>query len=569
MRAKGYFVDRAKRYAEAVISGEQIACKLVILSCKRFMRDLERQRTADFPYYYCEARAEHACQFLEYLPHIKGALASKNETLKLEPWQCFIVCNIFGWLKVSTNTRRFTKAYNEMPRKNGKTFKASGISLYCALADREAGSQVFMAASNHSQALLCFDEAKAMLAKSPDLCEYFGVEYNKLRIYVPTTESVMRALPKDQGGSLDGLNIHCAVVDELHAHQTSATWNALTMGTGSREQPLIMAITTAGFNRNSVCYEQRSYLKKILEGVYEDETYFGMIYTIDDDDDWKSPIAWAKANPNLGVSIVMDNFEADCKAAINRPSDQNHFKTKRLNMWVGADTAWIDMDKWDACADPEMKEEDCKNMELFVAVDLASVSDFCCVARVYTEKKPDETGMDANYYYLFVDHFLNETAVENQRVDEVRNWAQQDLIHVNRGDATDFRLIQNRVEELALKKPKMIGFDRYQAAQMMQELNAQKIKGVTEYPQNLANMSAPMKELEAAIVSGRLKHTGDPVLAWMFSNVVAHRDAKDHIYPNRDKTALHNKIDGAVAAIMGIGMTMRERPKENRIRFYT
>lgn len=208
-------------------------------------------------------------------------------------------------------------------------------------------------------------------------------------------------------------------------------------------------------------------------------------------------------------------------------------------------------------------------LELFVAVDLASVSDFCCVARIYTEKKKDETGLDANLYYLFVDHFINETAVENQRVDDVRMWAEQEKINVNRGDATDFRMIQTRVEELSLLKPKMIGFDRYQGAYMMQELQAQKIKGIIEYPQNLANMSAPMKELEAAIVTKRLKHNGDPVLGWMMSNVVAHRDAKDHIYPNRDKTALHNKIDGAVASIMAVGMTMRERPKENRIRFYT
>lgn len=365
MRSKGYFVDRAFRYASEIVNGQKVACKLVILACQRFLNDLDKQRTEEFPYYYCEERAEHACQFMEYLPHIKGRLASQRKLLELEPWQCFIICNLFGWLKVKTNTRRFKTSYKEIPRKNGKTFLCDAIALYGGVADREAGAEVYIAASNHTQALICYNETRAMLSKDPELCEYFGIMHNNLRIYVPTTESFIKALPKDQGGSLDGFNVHFAVVDELHAHKTAATWQALLMGTGSREQPLICAITTAGFNRNSVCYEQRSYLKKILEGVYKDDAYFGVIYTIDDDDDWRDPVAWEKANPNLGVSIIRDNFENDVKRAINKPSDQNDFKTKRLNLWVGADTAWLDMDKWEECGDPDLKEDDYKHFGAF------------------------------------------------------------------------------------------------------------------------------------------------------------------------------------------------------------
>lgn len=567
-REEGYFVDRAKRYAEHVTKGKVKASKLTILACRRFLSDLNKQGD-DYQFIFSEARAEHACQFMEFLPHIKGALASKGELLKLEPWQCFIVCNIFGWVNKETNKRRFKKVYIEVPRKNGKTFLASGIALYCGVADKEEGAEVYMGASTHTQALICFDEAKSMITKDKDLCEYYGIEHNKYNIFIPCTNSKIRALPRDNKGTLDGLNIHCGIIDELHAHQSPDTYNAIITGTGARDQPLVVAITTAGVNRTAICYEQRSYIKKLLEGVYEDDSYFGIIYTIDEDDDWKDPDCWEKANPNLGVSINFENFKAECMQAQNQTSKQNSFLTKHLNVWVGSHVAWMDMNQWNSCADEKLTEEDCKGMELFVAGDLSSVSDFCSVAKLYTFKQKNEQGEDENHYRLFANHYLNENAIDNHKIEEIRMWADQGHIKKTLGNATDFKIIQNDIEEIALKKPVMIGFDKYQAEYMMQDLMSKNIKGVVGYPQNLGTMSAPMKELEAAVLTGRLKHNGDPVLSWMVGNVIARLDAKDNIYPNRDKNARHQKIDGAVASIMAIGMSMKERPKQVRVRIYT
>lgn len=566
-REDGYYIDRAKRYAEAVCKGKKTAGKLTILACRRFLDDLNKQGK-DFPYQFSEAKAERACRFMEFLPHIKGALASKNELLILEPWQCFIVCNLFGWVNKETGFRRFKKAYIEVARKNGKTFLASGIALYCGVADNEEGAEVYIGASTHTQALICFDEAKAMIIKDKEMCEYYGIEHNKYNIYIPCTNSKIRALPRDNKGSLDGLNIHCAIIDELHAHQHPDTYNAIITGTGARDQPLVVAITTAGVNRTAICYEQRSYVKRMLEGVYQDDSYFGIIYTIDEDDDWRDETVWEKANPNLGVSINIDNFRAECKQAENQISKQNSFLTKHMNVWVGSHVAWMDMNLWEKCKDETLKEEDCKNMELFVAADLSSVSDFCSVAKIYTFKQKNSNGEDENHYRLFVDHYLNENAIENNKIEEVKVWAEQGHIKKTAGNATDFKAIETDIEQIALKKPIMIGFDKYQAEYMMQELMAKNIKGIVAYPQNVGTMSAPMKELEAAVLTGRLKHNGDPVLTWMISNVIARLDAKDNIYPNRDKNARHQKIDGAVASIMAIGMTMKERPKKVSVKLF-
>ena len=568
-RKDGYFVELATKYAKEAVSGKIICGKLVILACRRFLNDLEKQKEDSFDFEFSVARAEHACQFMEYLPHIKGEKAFANELLKLEPWQAFIICNIFGWLKKGTSFRRFLKVYIEIARKNGKTFLGSGIALYCGVADREQGAEVYIAASNHSQALICFDEAKSIISKDKELCEHFGIEYNKRNIYIPTTSSKIKALPKDQHGSLDGLNIHCAIVDELHAHQKPDTYNALMTGTGARNQPLVVSITTAGFNRTAICYEQRAHTKNILENVYEDDTSFGIIYTIDESDDWTDPNVWIKANPNLGVSVNAENFKSECLSAQKQITKKNFFLTKHLNVWVGANTAWMDMDKWNACADATLKEEDLKDLPLFVAADLAGTKDFCSIARVYLEKKKDETGQDINHYYLFADHFLNETAIEQNKIEEVRAWAQAGYINETRGDVTDLRIVENKICEIALLKPKAIGFDRYQAAYMIQNLNAARIKNVFEYPQNIANMSSQMKELEAAVLSGRLKHNGDPVLGWMISNVVAKIDNKDNIYPNRDKNAPHQKIDGAIASIMAIGLALKQQPKAASFRMFT
>lgn len=564
-REIGYYVTQAHEYATQVMQGKVIACELTILACERYMRDLEHENSAEFPFYYDQSEAERHCAFFEALPHVKGALAGQNKTIELEPWQCFMLCNIYGWRKSGTKNRRFRTAYVEVPRKNGKSPLGSGVALDALAYDGEFGAEVYTAASKKEQAEICFGDAKSMLEKDSALCDYFGIEYNTRAIYVKNKNSTLKSLAKDQKGTLDGLNIHCAVVDELHAHKDAATWNVITSGVAAREQPLVFAITTAGFDRGGICYDRHIYCIKVLQQVYKDESFFGIIYTIDKNDDWRDPVSWKKANPNLGVSVNTDYIKSACEEAMNSSSLINNFLTKHLNVWCSSDAAWINMLKFDECLDKSMTEEDCqkKGLDLFVGVDLASKKDFCSISKVYIEFLEGQ-----KHYYVFTEQFLNDSMLEQTTVESVRGWAKEGWIKTNRGDTTDFSMIEKRVKEISKLKPKYIGFDAYQAAQMMQNLKEEGVKNLVEYGQTIKNMNEPMKEMEAAVLDKRFHYNGDPVFNWMISNVIAYQDGNGNIKPTRHKNAKFEKIDSAVATIMAIGLTVKEKPKERKYQVY-
>lgn len=558
-RDEGYFVERATVYMNDVLSGKITACKWVRLACERQHKDLKKQNSFGFGYSFSHKRAEKACQFIELLPHVKGEKASKHETFDLEPWQCFFICVIFGWVDAE-GFRRFQRVYIEVPRKNGKSPIASGIALYALMADGEKGAEVYTAASQREQARICFEDAKVMIENSPILKARFGVETNSLSIHMKSANSKMRALAKDQKGSLDGLNIHCAIVDELHAHKDRSTYDVLVSGTAARRQPIIFAITTAGFNRTSVCYEQHSYIKKILDNVIIDETYFGIIYTIDDTDDWKDPSSWMKANPNFGVSVYEKSIASECVKAINSSVQQSSFLTKHLNIWVNADNAWMNADLWDKCAEPSLRIEDFKGDKCYVACDLASKNDFC--AKVITFVKDIE---GKRHYYSFAQHYLNDLAIQNTPLEQVKSWGRDGLIKVNTGNTTDQDTIKEDIKnDYKTYAPLKVGFDRYQATMIIQELQKEGVKRLGEYNQSVLMMSEPMKEFEAAVMDGRFHFNGDPVFTWHVLNVVAHIDGKENVYPNRDKNARHQKIDSAIATIMSIGMSMQEAPRERK-----
>ena len=343
----------ANRYARAVVAGKTPACKWVKLACARHLADLERAKRRDpaFPFRFDRKRAGRICRFVELLPHIKGEWAKRGETLRLEPWQTFILACAFGWLRSADGLRRFRTVYLEIPRKNAKSTLSSALSLYMLALDGEAGADCYSAATKREQAKIVFGDARLMAMRAAEFRLRYGVEVFANSIVMPATGS--RLSPLDaEAKTQDGLNVHFVCNDELHAHRTRALYDVLETATGARAQPLIWNITTAGSDRSGICYELRDYLTKILDGVFVDETVFGMIYTLDDGDDWLDPAAWAKANPNLGVSVMPDDMQRLADKARQQPSARNPFLTKRLNVWVNADQAWMDMRAWAACADP-------------------------------------------------------------------------------------------------------------------------------------------------------------------------------------------------------------------------
>ena len=536
----------ARKYQRDVVSGKVPACEFVRLACQRQADDVARWGSKSGDYYFDAVAANRVCAFVELIPHIKGEWANRGETIKLEPWQIFILTTVFGWMR-RDGSRRFRTVFIEVPRKNGKSMISSAVALYMLLMDGESGANVYSAATTKDQARIVFDAAQEMTRRTPELREATGAQVLAHAIVCERTGSKLQPLSSERD-SLDGLNMHCGIIDELHAHKSRAVFDVLETATGSRWQPLLWVITTAGSNRAGVCYEQRTYVTRILQKVLRDESYFGIVYSIDDGDSWTDPATWAKANPNLGVSIYRDDIARLCAKAVEVASAQNTFLTKRLNVWVSSHTAWMNMIDWAACGAEPVSLDDFAGEECWIGVDLATKIDVAAVSILFRRDKQ---------YYAFGKYYLPEDAVaERARTvsSHYDGWAREGRFTLTPGNVTDFEFIRDDILLMASKfQVKAVAYDPWQATQFAGELMADGAPMV-EFRQTVANISEPMKQLEALVKSRRLEHGGCPVLAWMASNVVAHLDAKENIYPRKERP--ENKIDGIVALIMALGVAM-------------
>jgi len=539
------FVGKALEYAQAVVKGKIVACKWVKLACKKHLDDLKASRRKAFPYYFDEDAANKVCTFLSLMPHTKGKWARKRETITLEPWQCFGFVALFGWKIKKNDRRRYRKAYFAVPRKNGKSIIGSGIGLYMFSVDGEFGAEVYSGATTEAQAWEVFRPAKQMLERTPELQQALGAEVWAKALLVPADGSRFEPVIGKPG---DGASPSCAIVDEYHEHDTSELVDTMETGMGAREQPLLLMITTAGFNIAGPCYDQEVEAKKVLEGVLDDPELFALIYTIDEGDDWTKPEALRKANPNFGISVDEDFLLAQQRGAIQSASKQTRFKTKHLNIWCSAKSAWLNLLDWNKCMDRTLRPEQFKGERCYITLDLASRSDVCVIMLMFVRVIDGK-----QHFYLFGRYYLPEHAIENDPKNSgaYRKWVIEGFLEQHDGAEIDFDLIEQDTLELVSEYgPEEVVFDPYRAAQLEQRLTKNGITAV-EFRQIVANMSLPMKELESAIKAGRVHHDGNPMLTWMMSNVVAKLDAKDNIYPRKEKP--EQKIDGPVAAIMGVG----------------
>ena len=535
------------------------ACKWVKAACRRQRNDLKRK---DFAWHFDPDIANRPANFTEALPHIKGKKFA-GKKLELSDWQCFIVTTVFGWVDDEGN-RRFKIAYIEVPRKNGKSTMSAPVALYTMSADGEPGAEVYSAATTRDQAKIVWNDAKLMVERSAQLRSALGVSTSGHSIFQERSGSKFLPLSRDQQGNLDGLNVHTSIIDELHAHKTRDVWDVIETATGARTSPLIWAITTAGSNRAGICYEQRIYVTKILSGQHQDDTYFGIIFTIDKGDDPFDPKSWEKANPNYGISVAIDDLERKAVKARQMASALNNFLTKHLNVWVNADSPWMNMTAWDDCFDPLMDEADFEGMDCMLACDLATKTDIAPKIKVFRKiehtEQEDGSLKREEHFYVFGNFYLPEEAIEDGRNSQYSGWEIEGHLTKTPGSVTDFSVIEEDIKTDASNYNVLnAGFDPWQASYLIQRLQVENLS-VLEYRQTVQNMSQPMKELEALVLSKRLHHNGDPVLSWMISNVVCHIDAKENIYPRKEKPA--NKIDGAVALIMAIGMWMLPRKDE-------
>lgn len=424
----------------------------------------------------------------------------------------------------------------------------SGIGLFCLCADHEPGAEVYSFATTREQAKIVFGDAQTMARGNRALQEAYGLEVTAHALYVPATNSTFQA-KSAEGSTLDGLNTHLAIIDELHAHKKRDVFDVVETSLGKRRNSLMVSITTAGVDRTGICYEQRTLVTKILSGSLQDESYFGIIYTLDPDDDWKSDEALAKANPNWGVSVRPEVIRALQAKAIATPSAENNFKTKHLDVWCNADVGWMDMKAWDACADESLDESDFDGEPCWLGLDLASTSDMTAKVKIF-QRKID----GASHYYLFGDYWLPRTAIERGVNSQYQGWEYLGYLHVCEGPVTDFAEIRDSIlEDCGRYSVQSVAYDPFQAVQLSKELSDDGVPMVL-CKQTVANLSDPMKQFQALVLDHRLHFNGDPVLTWMVSNVVCHVDVKENIYPRKD--APENKIDGVVAGIMALSRAL-------------
>jgi len=537
-----------QQYAQDVIDGKVSTCENVRLACRRFVQ-LQQKKEYDF----VESAANHAVDFLHLCKHHKGELS--GQTLKLEPWQQFLVASIFGFYYAGTRKRLVKTAYVEVPRKNGKTMLASAIALYMLVADGEAGAEVYSAATKRDQAKICFENAVQMVKKSPELSEHVTVRRNL--ITVEETASSFVPLGRDADG-MDGLNIHCAIVDELHAHRTRDTWDVLNTGTGSRVNPLVMAITTAGYNRHSVCYAMHDYTERINSGLTDDDSFFGVIYSIDADDDPHSIESWRKANPNYGVSALHSKLSTASKQAENMPSSYNSFVRLHLNVWTESETRFIESAVWSACDIEPINERDFYGKKCWAGLDLSSTRDITAFVLVF--KNSDGTFSVLPRFWLPAD-----SVAERVRSDKVPYdvWIRDGLIESSEGNVLDYDFVLDRiVKDSELFDIQNIAYDRWGASRMRLDMQDNGLP-IVEFGQGFASMSPPTKELERLTLGKKLNHGGNAVLNWMIANTVIRMDPSGNKKPDKERSI--EKIDGIVALIMALAMADTAETKNESI----
>ena len=543
------YADTATQYARDVVAGDVVAGELTRLACQRHLDDLER----DWQYTFDAARADRACRFIGLLPHIKGRLA--GQLIRLEPWQIFIVASIFGWIHRDTGLRRYRSAYIAVARKNAKSTLSSGIALYMLCADDEAGAEIYSAATTRDQARIVWADARAMVARTPGLRRKFGAKNYAHHIEIPSENSIFRPLSRDTGGNLDGLNVHCAIIDELHAHKTRELYDVIDTATGAREQPLILMITTAGFDPSSICYERQVYTQQVLRGDSWDPSWFGLIYTVDKEDleDQEALLTdeslWQKSNPNLDVSVSREDMQRKAAQALAVKSSRPNYLTKHLNVWVEGGASWLDIVAWDATEDPDLDISAYIGQQCWIAADLASKIDVACVAYVFDR-------IDGPGHAVFVRHYVSERAADRSRNSQYAGWAADQHLIVTPGDVTDYGKIEDDLRQAAVDYDvACVAVDPWQAEHLRQRLDADGLPTL-ELRQSVQSLSEPAKSLEAAIISGNIVHGSDPVLRWMLGNVVCYVNNKDEIYPR--KVRPEQKIDGAVALIMAFGRAISD-----------
>ena len=538
----------AEGYIQEVLDGTIITNQWIKAACQRHLDDLETGEKRGL--YFDQEEGQRFVAFFErFLHHSKGKWAGDPFTLL--PWQQFMISSLFGW-KRSDGTRRFRTLFCAVGRKNGKSATCSGLGLAMLDFDQEPAAEVYFSATKRDQARICHVEAERMVKASPHLKKRIGIHRNNL--HVKATGSKAEPL-SSEARSLDGLSPHCAIIDEYHAHKDAEIFHVLKSATGARAQPLLAIVTTAGWNIDGPCFHFQKTCQDVLQGIKDDDSLLPLIYCLDEEDDWKDQSTWIKANPSLGESISMDYLVEQYTQATNYGStEEANFRTKHLNEWVSSSDVWIKDEEWMASGSDPI-EVDEKSLTWYGGLDLAAVSDFCCL--VLVAPLPDGELLARRWYWL------PESAWE-RRMDREESSIHMDMLdlsyfHLSPGNVTDYQALRRTISGYYVQDGTVmhdtscimdqynvasISFDRWNSSTLVTQLTGD---GVLMAPIGMgyASQSAPLRELERLILEKKLIHEGDPVLRWMIRNVMIQRDPAGNI--KLDKARSQDKIDGVMS----------------------
>jgi phage terminase large subunit-like protein len=541
------------KYADDVLSGKIVSCKLLKRAAQRHFKDLYRsENDPNFKYVLCPQKAQRIVAFYKFINHTKGALARKP--IKLMPWQIFLLSSVIGWVHEGSRLRRFKAATVFVGRKNGKSTIASGLCLYMLIADDEVGAEIYSVATKKDQARIVWDDSVRMLSMS-DLKSVLKLRANK--ILYDAQFGVFSPLASDSN-SLDGLNIHMFVCDEIHAWKDKNLYGVLETATGSRLQALAFTISTAGWILDGIGKAMYDDASTILETYGLEEEVFALIYTLDNGDKFNDSKVWIKANPCLGVSVQYDDIERLCRKAERITSERPNFLTKRCNVWVNNAEAWLDMDRVYACADPTANIEDFIGRDCIIGLDFADYLDLTSICYLFDNK--DGT------FNVFYDNFLPNSAMDKVTEQMRQRYLQLDdegYLTILNAESMDYATIGTVLEEACkLYNVETIAYDPYHLTAIATQLEKKRLPMVA-ITQSKANLSEASKLLERYIQDKSLIYNGDKTFEWTASCAVVKVDDRSNISVFRENHNIH-KIDPIIATIIAISMSeIQDKPKRS------
>ena len=504
-------------------------------------------------YYLDEKEGQKAIDFFhECIHHIKGEKALKPFILEL--WQQGIVGHLFGWKAKETGLRRFREAFIFIPRKSGKTLLGAGISLYFLFCEAERGMEVYCCASDRGQAKLLFDVSKAMIVKDEEMKKRADVLRHEIRYR--ERDSYYKVI-SSEASSKHGYSSNLVILDELHAIQDRELVNVLQTSTGARREPLIISLSTAGYDRESVCYEKYQYAEKVRDEIIQDKNFFPVIFEAPKDAAFDDPEIWAGCNPNLGQSISMEYLKRESERAKETPIYESVFRRLHMNQWTEADNPFISVDKWNACqgAMPNLSGREC-----FGGLDLSSTQDLTSFSLCFPPNGEDEP------YYLLSWGWIPEDTAKANRKRSYLQWINEGHLEMVPGAVVDYSFIIHKILELKQEyEIRAILFDRWGAAGVVQALEAEEVE-VVAHGQGYKDMSGPTKEFLKLIISGKIIHNGNPALRWCVSNLVVETDPAANLKPSKKRSS--EKIDMVVSSIMALSGAINNPVEEPFLSIY-